>query len=554
MITFRTLFKRRLVFLFNLFAVCMMILFAIAWQGKLPTNSAKPSTYDTAVVHYGDDVEVVQDLPPDQPSSRLQAFDSQAFANAVADLVKANPEKSGIYPLNNGMDAFAARMLLIATAEKTLDLQYYIWHDDITGNLMFQAVKDAADRGVRVRLLLDDNNTRGLDPKLWLLDQHDNIEVRLMNPNRYRAWRWLGFVGDFERLNRRMHNKSLTANSQITITGGRNIGDEYFSLDQDMVFSDLDVMMVGNIVPQISQDFDKYWNHSLAYPITDLVSKPEPALLNQVFVPKSQQTDKPSSQQLEPLLAIKNSYLKRIVALDFVNQIKQQRLPLYWATTKFISDNPDKLLGGDSQKIQQITQSLGENKHHVNLISAYFVPTDTGTDYFVNLVKQGVDVKILTNSMSATDVKVVHSGYAKYREPLLKGGVKLYEMKPNAVKDRLRDSYLTGNSATSLHTKTFESDGERIYIGSFNFDPRSARLNTEMGVTIHSPPMASKMATDFEKSLAKTAYQVTLNNQQLQWHTLEQGKPVTYTQEPNTKPWERSVVWLLSHLPIEGLL
>lgn len=156
--------------------------------------------------------------------------------------------------------------------------------------------------------------------------------------------------------------------------------------------------------------------------------------------------------------------------------------------------------------------------------------------------------------MSATDVKVVHSGYAKYREALLKGGVKLYEMKPNAVKDRLRDSYLTGNSATSLHTKTFESDGERIYIGSFNFDPRSARLNTEMGVTIHSPPMASKMATDFEKSLAKTAYQVTLNNQQLQWHTLEQGKPVTYTQEPNTKPWERSVVWLLSHLPIEGLL
>lgn len=520
MMTLRPLFKRRLKFLATLFLLCMAVLFFIAWWGRLPTNTAKPSTYQTAIVNQSNHPQVATDLPPNEPSSRFTQFNSQSLANGIADLVKANPKKTGIYPLNNGMDAFAARMLLISTAEKTLDLQYYIWNNDITGNLMFQAVKDAAKRGVRVRMLIDDNNTRGLDPTLWLLDQEPNIEVRLMNPNKYRSWRWLGFVGDFDRLNRRMHNKSITADSQITITGGRNIGDEYFSLDQDTVFSDLDVMMVGNIVPTISQTFDDYWNFKLSYPITDLVAKPEPSTLNQVFIPKTQKTDKPASDNLDPVLKMKDAYLKRIVALDFVNQIKQQRLPLYWATTEFLTDAPEKLGGEDSQNMQQIIDSLGKTQKEMHLVSAYFVPKQGGSDYFINLAKQGVDVKILTNAMSATDVKVVHSGYAKYREQLLKGGVKLYELKPNASNSAsggtLRDSYLTGSSSTSLHAKTFESDCERIFIGSFNFDPRSASLNTEMGVTIHSPDLASKIATDLEKSLATTSYAVSLNNGKLQ--------------------------------------
>lgn len=554
MIKLRPLFKHRLKFLATLFLLCMAVLFFIAWWGRLPTNTGKPSTYQTAVLHKETTTKVVTDLPPETPSSRFNEFGSQSLANGIADLVKANPNKTGIYPLNDGMDAFAARMLLISTAEKTLDIQYYIWNNDITGNLMFQAVKEAGNRGVRVRLLIDDNNTRGLDPTLWLLNQYPNIEVRLMNPNKYRAWRWLGFVGDFDRLNHRMHNKSITADSQITITGGRNIGDEYFSLNQEMVFSDLDTLMVGNIVPQISQNFDNYWNYKLAYPITDLVETPEKSALNQVFTPKAQKTDKPASDNLDPLLKMKDAYMQRIVALDFVNQIKAQRLPLYWATTDFLTDDPAKLDGKDSQKMQQILQSLGKTQKEMNLVSAYFVPTQAGTDYFTSLAKQGVNVKILTNAMSATDVKAVHSGYAKYRKDLLKGGVKLYELKPNAGKGVLRDSYFTGNTATSLHAKTFESDGERIYIGSFNFDPRSASLNTEMGVTIHNAEMAKKIATDLEKSLATSSYTVSLNGDKLQWQTVENGQTVTYNEEPHTKPWQRSVVWLLSHLPIENLL
>lgn len=553
-ITLRPQFKHRLMILLLLFILCMAILFFIAWYGRLPANSAKPSTYQIAVSQTKQGTKVSNDLPPSTPSSRFQSLGSQSLANGIADLVKANPNKTGVYPLNNGMDAFAARMLLIMTAEKTLDLQYYIWNNDITGNLMFQAIKDAADRGVRVRLLLDDNNTRGLDPTLWLLDKHPNIEVRLMNPNTYRAWRWLGFVGDFKRLNHRMHNKSITADSQISITGGRNIGDEYFSLNQQTVFSDLDIMTVGNVVPQISQDFDRYWNHRLAFPLTDMVNQPEQAALNKVFTPSTQKTDKTSSQQLDPVLTMKDAYLKRIVALDFVNQIKQQRLKLYWTTTDFISDDPDKLLGEPSNKIQRIVDSLGNTQRHLNLVSAYFVPTQGGVDYFVGLAKKGVDIKVLTNAMSATDVKVVHAGYAKHRKQLIENGIKLYEMKPNAVKDQLRDSYLTGNSGTSLHAKTFESDGERIYIGSFNFDPRSASLNTEMGITIHSPAMAQYMAHDYEKSLPTSSYAVTLNGDNLQWQTIENGKPVTYTEEPHTKSWERTVVWMLSHLPIDWLL
>lgn len=552
--TLRPQFKHTLMILLLLFIIAMALLFFIAWYGRLPTNSAKPSTYQIAVSHTEQGAQVTNDLPPSTPSSRFDSLGSQSLANGIADLVKANPNKTGVYPLNDGMDAFAARMLLILTAEKTLDLQYYIWNNDITGNLMFQAIKDAADRGVRVRLLLDDNNTRGLDPTLWLLDKHPNIEVRLMNPNTYRAWRWLGFVGDFKRLNHRMHNKSITADSQISITGGRNIGDEYFSLNQQTVFSDLDIMTVGNVVPQISQDFDRYWNHRLAFPITDLVDQPEEAALNKVFTPKAQKTDKTSSRNLDPVLTMKDSYLKRIVALDFVNQIKQQRLKLYWTTTDFISDDPDKLLGKTSNKTQRIVDSLGMTQHHLNLVSAYFVPTQGGVDYFVGLAKKGVDIKVLTNAMSATDVKVVHAGYAKYRKQLIENGIKLYEMKPNAVKDQLRDSYLTGNSGTSLHAKTFESDGERIYIGSFNFDPRSASLNTEMGITIHSPTMAQYMAHDYEKSLSTSSYAVTLTGEKLQWQTIENGKTVSYSEEPHTKPWERTIVGMLSHLPIDWLL
>lgn len=559
----RPWFKHRLWVLLVLFLTCMAVLFVIAWFGRLPDNTGKPSTYQRAtVVKQGDSTQindkgtsqVATELPPDEPSPRFKQFGSQTLAEGVARLVRNNPAKTGIYPLNNGMDAFAARMLLISTAEKTLDIQYYIWNNDITGNLMFQAIKEAAERGVRVRLLLDDNNTRGLDPTLWVLNDHANVEVRLMNPNRYRSWRWLGFVGDFERLNRRMHNKSLTADSQVTITGGRNIGDEYFSLNQDMVFSDLDVIMVGASVPQVSQSFDQYWNHPLAYPITDLVTKPKQAKLDQVFVPKAQQTDKPASQDLDPVLKIKNAYLQRILALDFVNQVKRQRLPLYWATTEFLSDSPDKLLGKPSDKARQIGESLGDIKREARIVSAYFVPTQAGTDYFVNLAKAGVNVRILTNAMSATDVKAVHAGYAKYREQLLKGGVKLYELKPNAQKDHLRDSYLTGSSATSLHAKTFESDGERLYIGSYNLDPRSAKLNTEMGVTIHSAPMAAAMRQDFDKSLPNDTYTVTLVDDKLQWHSLENGQPTVYDVEPQTEAWERSLVWLLAKLPIDGLL
>lgn len=559
----RPLFKHRMWVLFVLFTVCMAILFAIAWFGRLPTNTGKPSSYQVAtVVDNGDktsindtgSTQVATELPPDEPSPRFKQLGAQTLAEGIANLVSNNPNKTGIYPLNNGMDAFAARMLLISTAEKTLDLQYYILNNDITGNLMLQGIKEAAERGVRVRLLLDDNNTRGLDPTLWVLNDHANIEVRLMNPNRYRSWRWLGFVGDFDRLNHRMHNKSLTADSQLTITGGRNIGDEYFALNQDMVFSDMDVLMVGAIVPQVSQDFDRYWNHPLAYPITDLIEKPKQSNLDQVFIPKAQQKDKPASDQLDPMLKLKNAYLERIVALDFVNKVKRQHLPMYWATTELLSDNPDKLLGKPSDKSYEIGQSLGDTKHHARIVSAYFVPTQAGTDYFVKLAKAGADVRILTNAMSATDVKAVHSGYAKYRQQLLTGGVKLYELKPNAKRDQQHNSYLTGRSATSLHAKTFESDGERLYIGSYNFDPRSAELNTELGVNIHSPEMATHMQQNFDRSIATDAYTVTLVDDKVQWHSLENGKPTVYHEEPQTKAWERSLVWLLAKLPIEWLL
>jgi putative cardiolipin synthase len=468
---------------------------------------------------------------------------------AIAPLLAAHPGLSGVYALADGHDAFAARAVLANSAKRSLDIQYYIWRNDITGALLFDILRAAAGRGVRVRLLLDDNNTSGLDATLAQLDLHRNIEVRLFNPFVMRRARLLGYATDFARLNRRMHNKSFTIDGQATIIGGRNIGDEYFGAAGEVLFADLDVLAIGPVVQAVSQDFDRYWNSASAYPLSLIVTTPDPG---RAAAPASDSaTIKLASAAREYQLAIRES--------NFVAELVAQHLPLEWAVTRLVSDDPAKALdraAPESRVGPQLKQSIGEPVRELDLVSPYFVPGETGTAAFSAIAQRGVAVRVLTNSLEATDVAAVHAGYAKWRKPLLVAGVKLFELRRAWPQDvgPGRGGPL-GSSASSLHAKTFAVDGARVFIGSFNFDPRSARLNTEMGFIIDSPAMARQLATTLDVSVAERAYEVRLApGGALYWIERKQGAAIRHDTEPGAGFWRRMGVLGLSWLPIDWLL
>jgi putative cardiolipin synthase len=482
-------------------------------------------------------------------SSFLTDTSGTGLGQAVAPMAAAHPGASGLYALVDDRQAFAARVLLADTAERSLDVQYYIWRNDITGVLLFDALRAAAERGVRVRMLLDDNSTEGLDATLAMLDSHPNIEVRLFNPFVLRSPRILGYLSDFPRLNRRMHNKSFTADNQATIIGGRNIGDEYFGAAGEMLFIDLDVIAVGPVVGSVSADFDRYWNSSSAYPLRLLVPPISPDSAAGVVAEAARIAHSPAAHAYQ--LALRES--------TFVAELAQQRLPLDWAVTRLVSDDPAKVLGlapPESRLFPQLRQLIGAPVAEVDLVSPYFVPGQTGTDAFTAMSRGGPKVRILTNSLEATDVAVVHAGYAKWRKPLLAAGVSLFELRRTWPRDGAQPrAGPIGSSASSLHAKTFSVDQSRVFIGSYNFDPRSARLNTEMGFVIDSPVLAKQLADSLERNLPERAFEVRLApDGALYWIERGPGGTVRYDTEPGTGFWKRIGVRLLSLLPIEWLL
>ncbi|MDQ1811741.1 phospholipase D family protein [Massilia sp. CCM 9210] len=482
------------------------------------------------------------------PSHYIAATAATRLGTALAPLNAAHPGMSGLYSLANGRDAFAARAMLANAAERTLDIQYYIWRNDTTGMLLFNALREAAARGVRVRLLLDDNNTRGLDPVLAALDADPNIEVRLFNPFVTRAHRAVGFLSDFTRLNRRMHNKSFTADNAATIIGGRNIGDEYFGVAGSLLFIDLDVMAVGPVVEAVSRDFDRYWNSRSAYPVALLVPAAAPGSADKLAVQAGQG-------------AAGAEYVAALRASPFVAQLVNRSLPFEWATTTLVSDDPDKVLGKEapeSKVAYQLRKLLGDPTRTVDLVSSYFVPGKTWAANFAAMAARGMDVHILTNSLEATDVAVVHAGYAKWRKPLLEAGVTLYELHRGVGGERAPEGAKggkLGSSASSLHAKTFSVDRKRVFIGSFNFDPRSADLNTEMGFVIESPDMAARMAKALRERVPARAYRVRLApDGALYWTERVGDTEIRHDTEPGTGFWKRAAVSVLSLLPIDWLL
>jgi putative cardiolipin synthase len=468
----------------------------------------------------------------------------------IAPRVAANPGKSGVYDLSLARDAFAARILLATLADKSLDVQYYIWHPDQAGELLFEALWNAGQRGVRVRLLLDDNNTRDLDPTIAALDANPNIEVRLYNPFVTRGARVLDFMTDFARVNRRMHNKSFTADNQLSIVGGRNIGNEYFAVGHGVVFADWDVLVAGAAVQDIEQAFDRYWNSASAYPAVGLVgSSPADAatMLEARF----------AAVRRDPESA---AYLDTVRTTPLLGDLKDNRLPFEWTTARLVVDDPEKTLDTtdrtDILLFPKLIRSFGRAERSFDLVSPYFVPGDDGTEAIAEMSRRGLKVRIVTNSLAASDAKSVHAGYAKHRQQLLQAGVQIFELKPTLAGGSAGTTPRIGSSSSAaLHAKAYAVDRRRIFIGSFNFDQRSTFLNTEMGLVIDSPKLANDLASDLDSKVVLVAYEVRLApDGRLQWVERTASGESIYDVEPGTSWWQRTTIDFLSILPIDWLL
>ncbi len=485
------------------------------------------------------------------------------LGRAIAADAGGNPGLSGILPLAGARDAFAARVLLIRAADRSLDLQYYIWQDDIAGTILLEEARQAADRGVRVRLLVDDNGTAGLDAVLAALDAHPAIEVRLFNPFTIRRPKAVGYIMDFGRLNRRMHNKSITVDNQATIIGGRNIGDAYFGASQDSLFADLDVLAVGAIVPDVSADFDRYWASDSAYPATKIL----PSLSAEG------QREALAHLRASSSSALAQDYAQAVTESVLSANLTVGNMPYDWVPVTMVSDDPSKGLGKEEageKLMERLAASMGQPHTKLALVSAYFVPTDAGTDAFAGLARAGVDVSILTNALNATDVAAVHAGYAKHRRALLEAGVKLWELKGDGRDGMplsmfgsrtgsgpaVRTRPVFRSSGSSLHAKTFATDGERLFVGSFNFDPRSVHLNTELGFVIESPGLSGQLQTLVEEGMDEHAYRVRLSGDGARLEWVETGPKGTtiHTVEPGTGLFERGLVAVLSRMPIDWML
>jgi putative cardiolipin synthase len=471
------------------------------------------------------------------------------LVRAIRPQAESHGDRSGILPLGNGHDAFAARVLLASAASRTLDVRCYIWRGDTSGSLLAGALLRAAERGVRVRLLLDDNNTIGLDGLLSVLDAHPKVEVRLFNPFSFRRRRVLAFLTDFVRLNRRMHNKSFTADGQATILGGRNVGDEYFDMGDDVAFTDLDVLAVGPVVEEEARDFERYWACPSSRPASGVLPR---ATAESIATGRDALLALPDSPAAEP-------YTRAVADSTIVRSLLDADLPFEWAPARLISDDPAKAEGRarpGGLVWPTLERILGSSTRDLHLVSAYFVPTATGVDALTSLASRGVRVRVLTNALEATDVGAVHAGYAKRRLPLLRAGVRLFEMRREYApkRTRIRRRGRKGSSRVTLHAKTFAVDGTTVFLGSFNFDPRSAALNTEMGVIVECPELARGIAEAFETAIPEHAYEVRLAHGSLRWIERTDGKEVVLDREPGAGLPKRILLRVLEWLPVEWLL
>lgn len=476
---------------------------------------------------------------------------------AVRPKFAAHPGLSGLHALPDAHDAFAARLALADEAQRSLDVQYYIWNKDMVGKVLLERLFRAADRGVCVRMLLDDLATAPSDAVLLTIDSHPNIEVRMFNPVGLRSMRLLAIIADLGRVNRRMHNKSFTADGQVAIVGGRNIGNEYFGAHEGGNFADLDVAVIGPVVKEVSAEFDLYWNHAAAIPIANL---------SRQNTTSEQYAAKRAALRAYLAEAAQSKYAKELRDSEFARQLRNRAVTFSWGRATIVNDHPDKVLASPSQMethlAPQLRQVVDHTTRELFLVSPYFVPGKQGVELLADVRRRGARVVVVTNSLASTDGVLVHSHYKLYRTPLLEAGVELYEIKPKANAGRghawgtgfFGERGVGASSGASLHAKTFAFDRRIGFVGSYNLDPRSSRLNTEMGVLFDCPQLTKRMPESLDRDLGHDAYRVELERNRPVWITREGGQQVRYTSEPQTSLWKRIKATVLSWLPLEGLL
>lgn len=465
----------------------------------------------------------------------------------IEPLTSATTNASGLFLLAENINSFAARLDSANNSERSLDLQYYYWKNDLTGKLLCRAIIQAAERGVRVRLLLDDINAHGLDTTYLALDSHKNIEVRLYNPaaNRFhRLRRALELIFRYSTMSRRMHNKSWIADGRMVIVGGRNIGDAYFDASESINFRDIDVMVIGRAVSDAEQIFDRYWNSSSSLSIR---------VLHRIRNPKLKRLKGRLETFYQSSDAIR--FMKLVRECESCKTVFRLADNFHWtADASIVADPPEKVMGDKTDiflahKLQSLMQSA---KVTIEIVSPYFIPGYRGVEELRTLVARGVNVSVLTNSLAATDVIAVHGAYARYRQPILESGVTLFELKQRGMK---RKSSLFGSNSASLHTKSFVIDGRDGFIGSFNLDPRSMAINTEMGVFFRHPILAQELKEIFQlQTSPKFSYQVQLQNGALCWIDESGLESNGQNCEPETSFVRRFLAQMLGILPIESQL
>ena len=476
------------------------------------------------------------ELPTAQPNSTL----STLIASNAPEKIQS--DMSAVILQSSGWDALAQRLALIESAEHSIDVQYYIWNSDSSGSYLASRLLAAADRGVKVRVLLDDMNINQRESSLTALNLHPEIEIRIFNPtpNRRGLTKWLDFAGDFSRLNRRMHNKSFTVDGVLSVVGGRNIGDEYFDLSNEINFKDRDVLVTGKVVPEIQASFARYWNSEWAYPVNLLTDETPTKIpnLNEIKIPRytnypALPKDKETSKALLTGLMSKfhwvNAYFTSDVPIP--NEVSNTNLPKATA--------------------QLLAKLAKQSKHEVLIESAYLVLDDHQLDALNKLSAKGVKIKAVTNSMASNDLLSNHSGYAERRTEMLENGMQLFELKPStalclkSTKDTLK---CAPNLPYGLHAKSFVFDSEITAIGSFNFNLRSTYLNTESLLIIEDKEISESLAKEIDKTMREdNSWRLDLEEGEIRWHSGSKN----WNSDPETGQWDRIKSYFLQLLPIE---
>jgi putative cardiolipin synthase len=488
-----------------------------------------------------------------------------ALTQPFAAAAQAHDGASGFRLYSAGVDGLLLRLELIAQAKSSLDLQYYIFHGDESGRLVTEALLHAAQRGVRVRVLVDDAESAPGDEQLLALAGEPHVAIRVFNPWRYRGHshlvRGLEFAFSKTRLDYRMHNKLFIADGVVALMGGRNIGDQYFQVDPESQFADDDVFVTGPVVPKLTGTFEQFWSSEFTVPAEALAARREGDAAGEARL-----TRRVTPAQKASTAGM--NYQQKLASGEPLASLLANAAPLSWAAAELASDSPDKkrVAGGErvgNMMFDLVAKAIRTTRTELLLVTPYLVPTPGELQLLSNRDAPQRRVRILTTSLEAAVDPLAEAGYMHHRVALLESGVELFELRthPQSVRGSGQSAKITRHGTYGLHAKLLVFDRSALFVGSMNYDERSRWLNTELGLIIHSPELAAETAQRFQAmTQPASAYSVTLQSDasraspRLVWSTEENGQPVTYHSEPARSAWQKFEVHALSLLPLDSEL